>query len=332
MLARLIGKLSCSLVLLCALTAYAADGNQEVFSPWTIAPACATGKVCVYLLASDNQLYVADSTGSRIKMQAAKSFRTSANCAALASPANGDVCYDTTGSVFKFYAGGWKTAGIDDSLVVHKAGTETITGAKTFSTAIAMSAVKITGLAQGTASGEAVHAGRSVLTSAPLSGGGDLTANRTLSLSYSADMTTAGGSLVLASKVRSTALKWRAASGTTFTANNYWGPSGDTSATSTQVAPIIIPCNGTVTDLLVQSNSNTTGNTVITLYDSLGGNTISYSATTLTCTISSGTKSCSDVSHSYTGTHGHLLLLRVTNSSWTPTGAAANLRIACDST
>lgn len=109
MLARLIGKLSCSLVLLCALTAYAADGNQEVFSPWTIAPACATGKVCVYLLASDNQLYVADSTGSRIKMQAAKSFRTSANCAALASPANGDVCYDSGTGAFMFYAGGWKS-------------------------------------------------------------------------------------------------------------------------------------------------------------------------------------------------------------------------------
>lgn len=109
MLARLIGKLSCSLVLLCALTAYAADGNKEAYSPWTVAPTCLAGRSCVYMLASDKQLYVIDGNGVTTKMHGAKSFRTSANCSALASPANGDVCYDTGTGAFMFYASGWKS-------------------------------------------------------------------------------------------------------------------------------------------------------------------------------------------------------------------------------
>ena len=109
MLARLIGKLSCSLVLLCALTAYAADGNKEVYSPWTVAPTCVSGRACVYMLASDKQVYVIDGNGVTTKMHGAKSFRMSANCAALVGPANGDVCYDSGTGAFMFYAGGWKS-------------------------------------------------------------------------------------------------------------------------------------------------------------------------------------------------------------------------------
>lgn len=53
----------------------------------------------------------------------------------------------------------------------------------TANAAIAVNSQKITGLAQGTASGEALHAGRSIsTTSGQLTGGGDLTANRTLGL------------------------------------------------------------------------------------------------------------------------------------------------------
>lgn len=109
MLARLIGKLSCSLVLLCALTAYGVEGNKEIYSPWTIAPACASGRVCVYMLASDNEIYSIGPSGVRLKIHAAKLFRASANCSALSSPANGDVCYDTGTGAFMFYAAGWKS-------------------------------------------------------------------------------------------------------------------------------------------------------------------------------------------------------------------------------
>lgn len=106
MLARLIGLLICSLL---ATSVHAADGNKEVFSPWTATPSCVAGRSCVYLLASDGQLYVVDASGVTTKMQAAKSFRTSANCSGLASPVNGDVCYDTTLGYFRMYSGGWRS-------------------------------------------------------------------------------------------------------------------------------------------------------------------------------------------------------------------------------
>ena len=56
----------------------------------------------------------------------------------LASPANGDVCFDTVLGTTLYYSAGWKTF---------------------------------------------VNTGRTISTTAPLSGGGDLSANRTLSIS-----------------------------------------------------------------------------------------------------------------------------------------------------
>ncbi|MEM5773312.1 MAG: hypothetical protein QXL86_03795, partial [Candidatus Aenigmatarchaeota archaeon] len=55
---------------------------------------------------------------------------------------------------------------------------------------LAMSGQKITGLAQGTASGEAIHAGRAINTPAGsgLTGGGDLTADRSLSIAWGTDL------------------------------------------------------------------------------------------------------------------------------------------------
>ena len=108
MLVRFTGLLLFSLALLPS-AAIAADGNKEIFSPWTSAPSCPSGRACIYHLASGGQLYVVDGNGATQKIHAAKSFRTSANCAGLSSPANGDVCYDTTLTVFRVYAGGWVT-------------------------------------------------------------------------------------------------------------------------------------------------------------------------------------------------------------------------------
>jgi len=49
------------------------------------------------------------------------------------SPSESDLWYDTTVGYFKFYNGTtWLQAGIDNSLVVHLTGTESITGTKTF--------------------------------------------------------------------------------------------------------------------------------------------------------------------------------------------------------
>jgi hypothetical protein len=109
MLVRCTGLLLFSLALLSS-SAIAADGNKEIFSPWTSAPSCPSGRACIYHLASGGQLYVVDGNGATQKIHAAKSFRTSASCAGLSSPANGDVCYDTTSGYFRVYSGGWKTA------------------------------------------------------------------------------------------------------------------------------------------------------------------------------------------------------------------------------
>ncbi len=114
MLARFAGRLLCSLalLLLAASVAVAADGNKEVFSPWTVAPSCVAGRACIYQLAGDKQLYGVDGNGVVTKLHGAKSFRTSMNCAGLSGPANGDVCYDTTAGSFKFYSGGWYTVAL----------------------------------------------------------------------------------------------------------------------------------------------------------------------------------------------------------------------------
>ena len=105
---RSIGLLFCS-VLLASSVASAADGNKVLFSPWSSAPTCTSGRACIYMSASDGQLYVIDGNAVTTKLHGAKSFRTSANCAGLSGPVNGDVCYDTTLSYFRVYAGGWKT-------------------------------------------------------------------------------------------------------------------------------------------------------------------------------------------------------------------------------
>lgn len=158
-----------------------ASGN-EVYYPQAAqpgSPPCVAPRVCLWVDSANGQLMIRDATAVSEKVRAARSFRTSANCAALAAPANGDVCYDTGLSVFRLYSGGWTTPSVDDSLLVHKAGTETVTGAKTFSSAITMVGVKITGLAQATASGDAVHGGRIISTTSPLQINGGTSANLT---------------------------------------------------------------------------------------------------------------------------------------------------------
>ncbi len=108
---RSIGLLFCS-VLLASSVASAADGNKVLFSPWSSAPTCTSGRACIYMSASDGQLYVIDGNAVTTKLHGAKSFRTSANCAGLSSPANGDVCFDTTLGYFRFYVGGWITVAL----------------------------------------------------------------------------------------------------------------------------------------------------------------------------------------------------------------------------
>lgn len=121
---------SCSAVQATPITGSKTD--TLVYNPLGSAPTCPSGKACSYALSADSQVYDVDAAGLILKSHAAKSFRSSASCSALASPANGDVCYDTGSSLFRFYSAGWTSAPVNDSLLVHKAGSETITGAKNF--------------------------------------------------------------------------------------------------------------------------------------------------------------------------------------------------------
>ncbi len=201
----LVALAGCSAVQAAPITGGKTD--TLVLNPLGSAPTCPSGLACFYARTSDNQVYDVDAAGLVLKTHAAKSYRTSANCSALASPANGDVCYDTGLSAFRFYSAGWTSGPTNDSLLVHKAGTETITGAKTFTASATLSGgatlganlagggFKGTGFADGTASGQLLTADRQVLTSAPLGGGGALTGDLTLTLTISSPLAVIGGSL-----------------------------------------------------------------------------------------------------------------------------------------
>lgn len=75
---------------------------------------------------------------------------------------------------------------------------------KTLGSALAAGGFKITGLAQATASGDAVHGGRQVASGTGLSGGGDLTADRTLALSSGAQQALPNANITVGSKTSTT--------------------------------------------------------------------------------------------------------------------------------
>lgn len=74
-------------------------------------PSCPSGKACLYSKSSDNRVFVVDATGLELGSNTARSFRVSASCGGLPSPALGDVCYDTTLDQFLYYTtAGWGPA------------------------------------------------------------------------------------------------------------------------------------------------------------------------------------------------------------------------------
>lgn len=118
-----------------ASVAHAAGADRIELRP-IAPPTCTSGYGCFYVSSSDNLLYTADAAGLVLKLHAAQSFRTSANCSALSSPVQGDVCYDTALMAFRFRdSTGWTTGATNGSLYVTLAGSQTITGAKTFNAA-----------------------------------------------------------------------------------------------------------------------------------------------------------------------------------------------------
>lgn len=298
-----------------------------ILNPLGSAPTCPAGKVCLYALSSSGQQYDVDANGLILKSHAAKSFRSSANCAALGSPANGDVCFDSSLSVFRYYNSGWITGTSDDSLVVHKAGSETITGSKTFTASVTLSGgaslganlagggFKGTGFAVGTASGQLLTADRQVLTSAPITGGGALTGDITLGLSVSSPLAVAGGSLVVSP------------GGITF--GNYSG--GGTGALGAATVYLVAPgqaASATEIPLALATRAGTLRNLRCSLGTAPGGaDTVAVTVraagadTLLTCTITGAGTTCSDTSNTPAATAGQSLSIKAVSSA----GTAADL-------
>jgi hypothetical protein len=308
--------------------------DRLVLAPQSSAPGCISGSACVYLLAADSQLYGVDGSGVLLKIHSAKAVRTSSNCSALASPANGDVCYDTTASTFRFYSGGWTTPTSNDALVVHKAGTETITGAKTFSAAtvlgggatlgadLAGGGFKGTGFGQGTSSGQLLTAGRQVLTSAPLTGGGALTGDLTLGLSVSAPLAVGGGALLIDAAGLVYDRPSGAGVGALGAGTVYLNAPGSAAGASERALAI-----------------GTRAGTLRALYCSLGtapggADTVvatvrvAASDSVLTCTITGAATSCNDTTHTASVSAGQSLSVKAVSSA----GTAADLICAFEQT
>jgi hypothetical protein len=98
----------------------------------------------------------------------------------IAAPAIGDVLY--------FNSAAWANVDPDTAGLVAKSGNQTVAGTKTFSSAVILSAA-------GTATTHAVRADRSISASTGLSGGGNLTANRTIALLNIAAGSSSSGAL-----------------------------------------------------------------------------------------------------------------------------------------
>lgn len=304
-----------------------------ILSPLGSAPSCPSGSACVYALSADSQLYQVDAAGLVLKSHAAKSFRTAANCAALGSPQNGDVCFDTSIPAFRFYSGGWTTATSNDSLVVHKAGTETVTGAKTFTAAVTLSggatlganlaggSFKGTGFAQGTSSGELLTAGRQVLTSAPITGGGALTGDLTLGLSLSSPLQVAGGSLGVAA-------------GSLVYAHLSAGGAGALGAATVY----LVPPGGAPSATELKLAKATRAASARSLYCELGtapggADTVVFTVraaaadTALTCTVTGAATSCSDTSNTPPVTVGQAVSVKAVSSAGTAADALCSFEL-----
>lgn len=305
-----------------------------VLSPLGAAPICPAGLHCTYALTGDGERYDVDGAGVTLKAHAAKGFRPSSNCAALASPQNGDVCYDTTAGSFRYYSAGWLTGSTNDALVVHKAGNETVTGAKTFTTSVALTGGAVlgadlegggnvgTGFAQGSAAGELLTAGRQLLTSAPLTGGGALTADRTLGLSVSAPLQVAGGSLGVAAASLSYTPITAGATGALGAGTTYLTAPGQSgSATEVRLAK---PARAvTARNLYCEVSTAPGGADTVAVTVRAAG-----SDTAVTCSIAAAATVCSDLSHTAALTAGQAVSIKAVTSG----GAAADVTCSLELT
>lgn len=318
-----------------AATAAPITGSKTdtlVLNPLGSAPTCPAGLACFYARSSDSQVYDVDAAGLILKTHAAKSYRTSSNCAGLSSPANGDVCYDTGSNVFRYYSAGWTSGPTNDSLLVHKAGTETVTGAKTFTASVTLSGGaslgadlaggthKGTGFTCGTASGQLLTADRQILTSAPLGGGGALTGDLTLTLSVSSPLGVAGGSLVVSAGGLVYGSYSGGGTGALGAATVYLTAPGQ-AASATEHPLGLATRAGSLRSLRCALGTAPGGSDTVIVTARIAG-----SDSALTCTITGAGTTCSDTSNTPAATAGQAVSLKAVSSA----GTAADLTCSAE--
>lgn len=113
--------------------------------------------------------------------------------------------------------------------------------------------------------------------------------------------------------------------GQSFVTNGYCGLAGDGSSTvNVNVTPWVVPVAGTLSNLRVFGLSNTSGSVAVTIYKASSAVSPSYASTALTCTVSGGTFSGSDTTHTVSVSAGELIVA-FTSASWSANGAVINV-------
>ncbi len=113
--------------------------------------------------------------------------------------------------------------------------------------------------------------------------------------------------------------------GQSFVASGYVGVSGDGSSTiNVNVTPWVVPATGTLSRLRVFGFSNTSANTHIIIYKATAALSPTYAATALDATVSAGTFSGNDTTHTVSVTAGELIVA-FSSASWSANGACVNV-------
>lgn len=116
---------------------------------------------------------------------------------------------------------------------------------------------------------------------------------------------------------------------TAISTNNYLGALGDQSTTNTNVAPIVIPCTGSLVGIRAQRTTTAVSTSVQQFFKSAGGAVVSYAGTGVSCSINSGSKEC-NAATTVAVTAGDMLIVRVTGAAWSTGAGAISTKILCN--
>jgi len=87
---------------------------------------------------------------------------------------------------------------------------------------------------------------------------------------------------------RAAILSFGIGTATAISTNNYLGALGDQSSNVTSVAPIVIPCTGSLVGIRAQRTTNAASTSVQQFFKSAGGATVSYAGTGVSCSKDAG--------------------------------------------